>query len=168
MTSFNGVLCVVLSPVLGGLWVRLAKSKRGDFSIPTKMGLGMVLSGIAFIILILGIKTLGGIEDGTNKMNIAYLLLSYILLTIGELFLSPIGMAMFNKLAPSRYASLAMGAWYLCFFFANLISGKVAGYTASLGYADVFGYIAAIVIVFGIILILLRKLLNNMMALDKM
>lgn len=168
LTSFNGVLCVVLSPVLGGIWVRLAKTKRGDLSIPTKMGLGMVFTGIAFIVLILGVKTLGGVEDGTNKMNIMYLLLSYIILTVGELFLSPIGMAMFNKLAPSRYASLAMGAWFLCFFFANLISGVVAGFTATLGYVEVFTYISAIVIIFGIILILLRKLLNNLMALDQM
>ena len=167
LTSFNGVLCVVLSPVLGSIWVRLGKTKRGDLSIPTKMGLGMILSGIAFIVLILGIQTLGGVEDGTNKMSLIYLLLSYIILTVGELFLSPIGMAMFNKLAPSRYASLAMGAWYLCFFFANLISGMVAGYTATLGYVGVFAYIAGIVIIFGVVLILLRKLLNNMMALDE-
>lgn len=168
LTSFNGILCVVLSPLLGGLWVRLAKTKRGDFSIPTKMGLGMILSGFAFIILILGINTLGGVEDGSIKMNIAFLLLSYLVLTIGELFLSPIGMAMFNKLAPSKYASLAMGAWYLCFFFANIISGKVAGFTESMGYSEVFALIAGVVIFFGIILILLRKLLNNLMAIDRL
>lgn len=166
LTSFNGILCVVLSPVLGGIWVRLSKTKRGDLSIPTKMGLGMILSGLAFVVLILGIKTLGGVVDGSVKMSLAFLLIAYFILTVGELFLSPIGMSMFNKLAPSKYASLAMGAWYLCFFFANIISGKVAGFTASLGYSEVFAYIAAIVIVFGVILILLRKLLNNLMALD--
>lgn len=168
LTSFNGVLCVVLSPLLGGIWVRLAKTKRGDLSIPTKMGFGMILTGIAFIVLIIGIQTLGVDFSGSAKMNIMYLLLSYIILTVGEIFLSPIGMAMFNKLAPSRYASLAMGAWYLCFFFASSISGVVAGFTASLGYIEVFAYIAGIVIIFGVILVLLRKFLNNLMALDQM
>lgn len=167
LISFNGILCVIFAPILGGLWIKLAKSKKGDLTIPTKMGLGMILGGLAFIVLILGVKTLGGVLDGTVKMNILFVLGAYFLLTMGELCLSPIGMSMFNKLAPEKYSSLAMGAWYLCFFFANLLSGKLAGFTASMGYTEVFGIIAGVVIVFGLILIFMRKLLVRLMALDE-
>ncbi len=74
---------------------------------------------------------------------------------------------MFNKLAPAKYGSLAMGAWYLSFFFSNLISGKLAGFTDTMGYTEIFGFIAGVVIVFGIILILLRNGLLKLMALTE-
>lgn len=167
LTSFNGILCVVLSPVLGSIWIKLSKSKHGDLSIPSKMGLGMLLTAAAFITVILGIKTLGGVFDGSKQMNILFILLAYFLLTVGELCISPIGMAMFNKLAPQKYSSLAMGAWYMSFFFSNLISGKVAGFTETMGYTKIFVLITIVVSIFGILLILMRKKLTELMALEK-
>ncbi|RIZ57695.1 peptide MFS transporter [Paraclostridium bifermentans] len=167
LTSFNGILCVVLSPVLGSIWIKLSKSKHGDLSIPSKMGLGMLLTAAAFITVILGIKTLGGVFDGSKQMNILFILLAYFLLTVGELCISPIGMAMFNKLAPQKYSSLAMGAWYMSFFFSNLISGKVAGFTETMGYTKIFVLITIVVSIFGVLLILMRKKLTELMALDK-
>lgn len=167
LTSFNGILCVVLSPVLGSIWIKLSKSKHGDLSIPSKMGLGMLLTAAAFITVILGIKTLGGVFDGSKQMNILFILLAYFLLTVGELCISPIGMAMFNKLAPQKYSSLAMGAWYMSFFFSNLISGKVAGFTETMGYTKIFVSITIVVSIFGVLLILMRKKLTELMALEK-
>lgn len=167
LTSFNGILCVVLSPVLGSIWIKLSKSKHGDLSIPSKMGLGMLLTATAFITVILGIKTLGGVFDGSKQMNILFILLAYFLLTVGELCISPIGMAMFNKLAPQKYSSLAMGAWYMSFFFSNLISGKVAGFTETMGYTKIFVLITIVVSIFGVLLILMRKKLTELMALEK-
>lgn len=167
LTSFNGILCVVLSPILGSIWIKLSKSKHGDLSIPSKMGLGMLLTAAAFITVILGIKTLGGVFDGSKQMNILFILLAYFLLTVGELCISPIGMAMFNKLAPQKYSSLAMGAWYMSFFFSNLISGKVAGFTETMGYTKIFVLITIVLSVFGVLLILMRKKLTELMALEK-
>lgn len=167
LTSFNGILCVVLSPVLGSIWIKLSKSKHGDLSIPSKMGLGMLLTAAAFITVILGIKTLGGVFDGSKQMNILFILVAYFLLTVGELCISPIGMAMFNKLAPQKYSSLAMGAWYMSFFFSNLISGKVAGFTETMGYTKIFVLITIVVSIFGVLLILMRKKLTELMALEK-
>lgn len=167
LTSFNGILCVVLSPVLGSIWIKLSKSKHGDLSIPSKMGLGMLLTAAAFITVILGIKTLGGVFDGSKQMNILFILLAYFLLTVGELCISPIGMAMFNKLAPQKYSSLAMGTWYMSFFFSNLISGKVAGFTETMGYTKIFVLITIVVSIFGVLLILMRKKLTELMALEK-
>ncbi len=108
LTSINAIFCVVLSPIIANIWLKLGNSKKGDLSVPTKMGLGMILTGIAFLTLILGISTLGGVLDGSKQMNILFIIVAYFLLTVGELCLSPIGMAMFNKLAPAKYGSLAM------------------------------------------------------------
>ena len=167
LVSFNAILCVTFSPILGNLWLKLEKTERGDLPIPTKMALGMLLTAAAFVVLILGIRTLGGVLDGSVKMNILFVLLAYFLLTLGELCISPIGMAMFNKLAPVRYGSLAMGAWYLSNFFANLLSGKLAGLTSTMGYVQIFGTISGVLIVFAVMLFILRKKLVKLMALDE-
>ena len=167
LVSFNAILCVTLSPLLAKLWLKLENTERGDLPIPTKMALGMILTASAFIVLVIGVKSLGGVLDGSAKMSLAFVLLAYFLLTVGELCISPIGMAMFNKLAPVRYGSLAMGAWYLSNFFANLLSGKLAGLTSTMGYNQIFTTISAVLIVFAVMLFILRKKLVQLMALDE-
>ena len=168
LVSFNGLLCVILAPIFGALWVKLSKTKRGDWDTGTKMGLGMIISGLAFVVMIFGLNTINGNVESGLKINILYILLTYVLLTVGELFLSPIGMAMFNKLAPAKYASLAMGIWYLTFSLANIISGYLAKLTVRLNYTQVFTYIGGVVIVLGVILILLKGYLNKFMHIDKL
>ena len=150
LISFNGLLCVIMAPMFGSLWV------------------GMLFSGIAFAVMVIGVKTINGTIDSGLKMSISYILIAYFLLTVGELFLSPIGLSMFNKLAPAKYASLAVGFWYLTTSLANIISGYLAKLTVKLTFTQVFTSIAIAVTVFGIILILLRDYLTNLMHLDKL
>ncbi|WP_300281778.1 peptide MFS transporter [Peptacetobacter sp.] len=167
LVAYNSILCVVFAPLMAKLWLKLGESKKGDLSIPTKMALGMLFTAGAFVVLIIGINTLGGVVDGTRKMSLAFVLIAYFALTIGELCISPIGIAMFNKLAPVRYGSLAMGAWYLSNCFANLISGKLGGLTESMGYVQIFGTISAVLVVFALMLLALRKGIVKLMALDE-
>ena len=167
LVAYNSILCVIFAPLMAKLWLKLGQSKRGDLSIPTKMALGMLFTAGAFVVLIIGINTLGGVVDGSKKMSLIFVLIAYLALTIGELCISPIGLAMFNKLAPVRYGSLAMGAWYLSNFFANLLSGKLAGLTSTMGYVQIFGTISGVLIVFAIMLFILRKKLVKLMALDE-
>ena len=167
LVAYNSILCVIFAPLMAKLWLKLGQSKRGDLSIPTKMALGMLFTAGAFVILIIGINTLGGVVDGSKKMSLIFVLVAYLALTIGELCISPIGLAMFNKLAPVRYGSLAMGAWYLSNCFANLISGKLGGLTSTMGYVQIFGSISAVLIVFALMLLVLRKGIVKLMALDE-
>ena len=168
LVSFNGLLCAVLAPVFGALWVKLSKTERGDWDTGTKMGLGMIISGLAFVVMVIGLNTINGNVESGLKISLIYILITYVLLTVGELLLSPIGMAMFNKLAPAKYASLAMGIWYLTFSLANIISGYLAKLTVKLNYTQVFTYIGGVVIVLGVILILLKGYLNKFMHIDKL
>ena len=168
LVSFNGLLCAVLAPVFGALWVKLSKTKRGDWDTGTKMGLGMIISGLAFVVMVIGLNTINGNVESGLKISLIYILITYVLLTVGELLLSPIGMAMFNKLAPAKYASLAMGIWYLTFSLANIISGYLAKLTVKLNYTQVFTYIGGVVIVLGVVLILLKGYLNKFMHIDKL
>lgn len=166
LVSFNGFLCVVLSPILGNFWVKLSATKKGDWSVITKLALGMITSGMAFIVLIMGIKTLDGITDGSMKMSIWYMLICYFLLTLGELLLSPIGMSLFNKLAPAKYSSLVMAFWYLSFAVANKLSANLTGMTKGFGFEKIFIYITGIIIIFGILLITIKKYLEKLMSLE--
>ncbi len=168
LISFNGLLCVIMAPMFGSLWVKLSKTEKGDLQTGTKMGVGMLFSGIAFAVMVIGVKTINGTIDSGLKMSISYILIAYFLLTVGELFLSPIGLSMFNKLAPAKYASLAVGFWYLTTSLANIISGYLAKLTVKLTFTQVFTSIAIAVTVFGVILILLRDYLTNLMHLDKL
>lgn len=132
------------------------------------MGLGMIISGLAFVVMVIGLNTINGNVESGLKISLIYILITYVLLTVGELLLSPIGMAMFNKLAPAKYASLAMGIWYLTFSLANIISGYLAKLTVKLNYTQVFTYIGGVVIVLGVVLILLKGYLNKFMHIDKL
>ena len=167
LVAYNSILCVIFAPLMAKLWLKLGQSKRGDLSIPTKMALGMLFTAGAFVVLIIGINTLGGVVDGSKKMSLIFVLIAYLALTIGELCISPIGLAMFNKLAPVRYGSLAMGAWYLSNCFANLISGKLGGLTSTMGYVQIFGSISAVLIVFALMLLVMRKGIVKLMSLDE-
>ena len=82
--------------------------------------------------------------------------------TIGELFLSPIGLSMVSAIAPVKLASLLMGVW-LAGTGANLLAGQLVAFTQSLGYLEVFASIGIIVIVLGLVLLMFSKKIAHMM-----
>lgn len=168
MISFNGVLCIILSPLMGMYWVKRSQTAKGDWKVSTKMATGMIITGIAFFILLLGLKTLNGVEDGSVKMNISFMLISYTILTVGELLVSPIGMALFSKLTPVRYSSMGMSVWYLCYFFSNIASGKLLGVTEVWGYGKILVLIGGVLVVSGAIMFIIAPMLERLMAMDKL
>lgn len=88
---------------------------------------------------------------------------TYLIHTMGELCLSPIGLSMVTKLAPLRLGSLMMGVWFLSSFVANFLSGYLVQFFGKMGAMTIFGLIALIVIALGIVILLLSKKLLQMM-----
>lgn len=118
--SFNAGFIVLLAPIFAGLWGRLAK--RGiEPPAPMKqaLGLGLLASGFLFI-------SFGTTDDPTLKVSILWLTGLYFLHTVGELFLSPIGLSMVNKLAPGRFTSLMMGIWFMAIATGNKLAGTMS------------------------------------------
>lgn len=153
--SVNPAFIVLLAPFVSMLWLKLSKSKRGDLKIPTKMAFGMILLGIGYLVLTLAVLKTGSSEaDITVKANLLFIVITYMFHTIGELFLSPIGLSMVSAIAPVKLASLLMGVW---------LAGKLASFTQSLGYLEVFASIGIIVIVLGLVLLLFSKKVASMM-----
>ncbi|MDZ4438845.1 POT-type proton-dependent oligopeptide transporter, partial [Bacillus cereus] len=162
--SVNPAFIVLLAPFVSMLWLKLSKSKRGDLKIPTKMAFGMILLGIGYLVLTLAVLKTGSSEaDITVKANLLFIVITYMFHTIGELFLSPIGLSMVSAIAPVKLASLLMGVWLAGSGMANWLAGKLASFTQSLGYLEVFASIGIIVIVLGLVLLLFSKKVASMM-----
>lgn len=121
--SVNAIFIVVLAPVFAELWGKLGKRNMEPAS-PYKQALGLLLLSLGYVVIAIGVK---GLEPGI-KVSMMWLIVLYLLHTIGELCLSPIGLSLVNKLAPARFASLLMGTWFL----ANATANKFAGTLSSL------------------------------------
>lgn len=159
--SVNPLFIVALAPLFAVFWTSKLGSK---FSTPVKMGLGMILLGIGFFFMLGAVAERGGENpDVLVKANLMWLVMTYLIHTIGELALSPVGLSVVTKLAPVKFASLMMGVWLLSSFLANIIGGFVAAYVEQLGAFTIFASIAGFVIFLGLIMILLKGPILRMM-----
>jgi POT family proton-dependent oligopeptide transporter len=95
------------------------------------MVLGLLLLGAGFLFMTAG----GRRADSGALVSPMWLTLAYLFHTLGELCLSPVGLSYVTKLAPARFASLLMGAWFLASAAANKIAGALAAYTPVPGEA---------------------------------
>ncbi|MEJ8802262.1 peptide MFS transporter [Pontibacter sp. H249] len=160
--SVNPLFIVLFAPLTANLWLALAKRGK-DLSIPTKMGIGMILLGVGFFFMVGAVMERGGVEDDTIKASLAWLIATYFFHTIGELCLSPIGLSMVTRLAPVTLVSMLMGVWFLAPFIAQIAGGYIASYVEELGALTIFSAIGAFVILAGLILLAITRKLVNMM-----
>lgn len=120
--SVNPWFIILLSPVFGYLWVALARSNR-NLSSPFKFSLGLIQLGLGFLVMVFAAK----LAVGGGKAGSMWLVFAYFLHTTGELCLSPVGLSTFTKLAPRRYMSQMMGAWFMADAIGSVIAGLVGG-----------------------------------------
>jgi len=119
--SVNSIAILTLGPVFVWLWVALGKNNP---SIPRKFGLGLIFNGLAFALLMYALSSL--VDPETLKVPFWTLFMVYVIQTVGELCLSPIGLSMTTKLAPVKVVGLAMGGWFLSTAIGNNLSGIFA------------------------------------------
>src|SRR5262249_37481999 len=121
-SSFEALGVIVLSPAAAWLWAVLNRQGR-EPSTPTKM-----LMGIAFLALAFGLLAFAaGAGGNTGRITIGWLISANILLAVGEVALSPMGMSLVNRLAPPRLRGLMMGAWYASLALGGKLSGFIGG-----------------------------------------
>jgi proton-dependent oligopeptide transporter, POT family len=163
--SINPAFIIILAPLIAKLWSALSKREKGDWPTPVKMGLGMILLGIGYMVLLTAVMQTGGdAHHVTVKANILFIIFTYFFHTVGELFLSPIGLSMVSEIAPIKYASLLMGVWLASTGIADILAGQLAAFPETMGYFQIFGAIGALSIIFGIILLALSKKIAKLMA----
>ena len=170
LQMINPFFVIVLAPVFAYFWnTRLGQA----LNTPLKMGLGLIVLGIGFWFMLIagfqrGATWQGGLNivdnaDATIKASMIWMILTYLLHTIGELSLSPVGLSIVTKLSPARFASLFMGVWIMAAAFANMLAGLISSYVVELGASTVFASISAFVMVLGILMVSLNKVIERMM-----
>lgn len=121
--SVNPLAIITLAPIFSIIWAMLSKRKLEPAS-PRKMAYGLLLLCLGYIVIAFGVHGV----DSTVKISMWWLMALYLLHTMGELCLSPIGLSMVSKLSPLRFSSLLMGTWFL----ANAAANKLAGTLSAL------------------------------------
>ncbi|MDQ6707188.1 MAG: peptide MFS transporter [Acidobacteriota bacterium] len=151
--SLNPLFVITLAPVFAWLWVRLGSRNP---SSPAKFAVGLLFVGAGFLVLL-------PVASG-HAVSPFWLTLTYLLHTIGELCLSPVGLSAMTKLAPVRVASLTMGVWFLADAVGNYIGGRLASVYEAFPLTALFGLVGASTIVLGVVLALLAPSIKRLMG----
>jgi POT family proton-dependent oligopeptide transporter len=123
--SVNSLFIFLLAPFFAWIWVALGRRGR-SLSSPTKFALGLLFAAAGFAVMIPAANILVK-NHGAIKVSALWLIVSYLLQTIGELCLSPVGLSSMTKLSPRKYVGQMMGIWFLASSVGNLIAGLVGG-----------------------------------------
>lgn len=121
--SVNPLAIILLAPLFSSLWLNLGNRNR-EPSSPKKMAIGLALVALGYGVIAFAVYGIGAMD----KVSMFWLISLYVIHTMGELCLSPIGLSMVSKLSPLRFSSLLMGTWFL----ANAAANKFAGTLSAL------------------------------------
>jgi POT family proton-dependent oligopeptide transporter len=155
--SVNSMFIIALAPVFNWLWLRLGKMQP---SSPAKFSYGLIFVGSGFALL-----AFASLNPG--KVNPLWLVGVYLLHTMGELSLSPVGLSTVTKLAPAHLVSSMLGVWFLSISLGDVVGGWVAGFfnAGSEGaLVRLFGSVALTTLAAGIILALLAPFIRKLMG----
>jgi POT family proton-dependent oligopeptide transporter len=153
--SVNPLLIFILAPLFSMLWTALDRT-RFALTSTAKMGVGLILLGLGFVVMA-GAER----EAASGPAGPQWLAFVYLLNTLGELCLSPIGLSLVNKLAPVRVASLMMALWFTSTAIANYLAGKLEAILEA-HHVDLWTFLIFSSIVPGVVLLALTPLLKKM------
>jgi len=154
--AFNPAMIFIFAPLLAAFWGWQAKRKQEPSSV-TKMAMGCLMLGLAFIILIVASR---GMTDAT-RLNLMWLTSSTLIFTIGELYLSPIGLSFVTKIAPARMVSMLMGVWFLANFFGNYLNGYLGTFWEKMPRERYFFMLLVLGVSAGLAMLVLSRPLDR-------
>jgi len=141
---------VLLAPLFAWLWLKLGPREP---SSPAKFSMGLFLAGLGFVVLMAAASRVAG----GALVSLWWLIATYLLHTIGELCLSPVGLSAMTKLAPARVAGFMMGLWFVSISIGEYMAGQGASVYESMALPTLFGTVAALGIGAAVVLALLIK-----------
>ena len=155
--SLNSLYIILLVPLMAWLWVRLGSK---DPSSPAKFTFGLLFAALGFGVLAIAAQFAA---DGV-RVSPAWLALVYLLHTIGELCLSPVGLSAMTRLAPARIAGLVMGAWFLASSVGNYLGGAMASLYETFDLPTLFTAITVVALAATLLMALSIKPVARMLA----
>ncbi|MFJ7972231.1 peptide MFS transporter [Psychrobacillus sp. NPDC096389] len=154
--SLNPLFIIVLAPIFAWLWIKLGDRQP---STPKKFAFGLFFAGMSFIVMIIPAYT-----NGTETLvNPFWLVLSFFLVVLGELLLSPVGLSATTKLAPTAFAAQTMSLWFMTNASAQAINAQVVKLYSPENEILYFGVIGVIAIIIGLLLYLMTPLIQKYM-----
>lgn len=156
--AINPALIILLAPLFSIMWTKLDNSKY-SLSDVGKQSLGMIVLGLGFVVM----SHAQNLSDTFGRVGPEWLLMVYAIHTLGELMLSPIGLAMVSRVAPAKLSALLMGVWFLSSAIAGYMSGTLESFLRNSGFS-LYPFLATISISAGVILFIISPLLNRMMT----
>jgi POT family proton-dependent oligopeptide transporter len=159
LQSVNSTFIIILAPVFGSLWITLARLKRNP-SIPAKFAIGLLGLAGGFFVIAWGAANA---EDGL-LVSPVWLVVMYFLHTVGELSLSPVGLSSITKLAPTGRVGQMMGVWFIGTALGNLFAGLVAGQLETLAASALFGNVAMIIGISGVVALAAFPFIKRLMG----
>ncbi|MCY4778999.1 peptide MFS transporter [Sphingobacterium sp. UT-1RO-CII-1] len=165
----NSMFVIIFSPLLGLLWLALAKRKIEPNTV-VKFGLGFVLLAVAYYIFYS--TRFFANEEGETSLEV--FTVAYLAVTLGELCLSPIGLSMITKLSPRHLGGMMMGLWFLASAYGQYVAGLLGAGMSSpdenaslldklLAYTDGYHQLAIYALVAGVAIIILSPLVKKLM-----
>jgi len=151
---------VVLTPVVVGVFGWLRRRGR-EPSTPAKIAYGMLITAISTLFMIAAVRMTHG---GEFKASPLWLVATYSVITVGELCLSPMGLALVSKLSPKRVTALMMGGWFLATAIGNKLSGVLAGLWERIPLEGIFWINCVSAIVAAVAIGLLTPWIRRVMA----
>jgi len=164
--TVNPLAIIVLAPIISQIWSLLARRHK-EPSIPSKFALGLIFNALGFTALMYALSRV--IHDGGSLIPFWPLTLCYVLQSVGELCLSPIGLSMVTKLAPPRLVGVAMGGWFLSLAaggnLSGLLAGRISGESGMTAASALSGFTFSFWVLAGagVLLLLISPLINRLM-----
>lgn len=157
--AFNPFMIWFFTPLLTMFWAWQARRGKEPSSL-LKMAYGLLLVGLGFAIMIWGAM---GMTPET-KRSLVWLTTSTAIFTLGELYLSPIGLSFVTKVAPARIVSMMMGVWFLANFIGNYMTGYLGTFWEKMPHTQFFTMLLVIGIAAGAVLFLLSRPLDKIVS----
>ena len=142
--AFNPFMIFAFTPFVVALWSRQSK-KGSEPSTVAKMAIGCFLCAVSYVVL----AGAAYVTGPAGHASWLWLLLYFVILTIGELYLSPIGLALVARVSPAKIVSMIMGVWFITSFAGNFLQGYLGSFWSSMDKTDFFLMIAGVAAVAG-------------------
>ena len=170
--SLNALFIFTLAPFFAMLWIALAK-RNMEPSTPLKFAIGIIFVGLGFLVLVAGMESSDGVQTA-----VIWIILIYLLHTLGELCLSPVGLSSVTKLSPQRIVGVMMGMWFFASAAGNYVAGLIARATSSnsmsatnetfdlvqkASFVEVYTNVGLMAVGCGIVLALITPILKRLM-----
>lgn len=157
--SVNSFFIMIFGTVVASIWAK-RKLKGAEASSIFKMAVGTIIMGTGFFMMTAAALEADASADGKGAM--IWLILAYLLHTLGELCASPVALSFITKLAPMKYASLMMGAYFAATGLGNKVAGLLGEYSSSWGELETFTGIGVFAVIFGLLIIAILKPLKRL------